>query len=71
MENKQELIDYVKQLAEKHSELKTTITEMLDDYEKKMAEKLIELKPIINDMINQMNNIEHEYAKTIEKIKKN
>lgn len=69
--NKHELLNYAMQLAEKHAELKATIVGMLDDYEKKMAEKLTELKPIINGMINEMNNIEYEYNKIVEKIKKN
>ena len=48
---KAELLEEVRNLADKHAELKSTITEMLDEAEKKKLEydKIIELNLIFND----------------------
>jgi len=70
---KAELLEEVRNLADKHAELKSTITEMLDEAEKKKLEydKIIELKSIVTEILSEIDKIELEYSRVVEEIKKN
>lgn len=78
--SKQELFEYLKQLAEKYDNLKKIIYSILDEIDKfeleknknkQMIDKCFELKSIINGMLEEMEKIQLEYNKTTEEFKNN
>ena len=71
--NKKELVEEAKNLAKIHQQKKDVIQKILSDLDKeeKVSQKHLEGIAAVNEIMKEMNVIEEEHEKILEKIREN